>query len=676
MDRNRLDCRDCRRHRRILAEPGRPSAACGVCVGPKTNRHTVPQSSVDGRDSSRRYRTLLGYREARRPAHRGPSGGADAGVLLGDGARRDRAWFPDRGADRAAGRGDAGAAGRAARGRRRRRRCDPARRREPPGWRAVHRAVGAGQSIQGGGRRQLAPGHRVRHDLRHCGGDAAGREARAAHEHRRRGRCSVDSHRALGVAVRPHRHLRARRADRHAVRLEPGAGGRCGVSGFTHGRGGAIGQRPQPLPGIPVERFANRRHKHSPRPRSHTRHVSYDDQRHRPSERRRRRVGDRRSRVSLATLLIASPWIAVLFVVVHRFATRTPRLRDYEPLTSGPLVSVIIPARNEARNIERCVRSVLATAYAPVEVIVVDDRSTDGTAEIVEPATGGRLRLVRGTDPPAGWFGKQWAIIQGYRVARGELLLFTDADTKHEPELLPRSVRALQVERVDLFSVLPRQEMRTFWERLIQPHVFLALETRVGNVRSVNRTRIEWNGIANGQFILTTRPAYETIGTHEAVKDTVADDLRLAQAYVRAKKDIFLVHAPEFMATRMYGSLREIIAGWSKNLALGARLMTPPIRLLRAVFPYLMLLPALFWIAPPFGWIATGLSAAGLATFAWLLTWFAVYIAEGVPVWYALLYPFGAAIVAFIMIRSAWRGRRRVEWRGRVYRMSGSHPKM
>ena len=381
--------------------------------------------------------------------------------------------------------------------------------------------------------------------------------------------------------------------------------------------------------------------------------------------------------MSLATLLIASPWIAVLFVVVHRFATRTPRLRDYEPLTSGPLVSVIIPARNEARNIERCVRSVLATAYAPVEVIVVDDRSTDGTAEIVERATGGRLRLVRGTDPPPGWFGKQWAIIQGYRVARGELLLFTDADTKHEPELLPRSVRGLQVERVDLFSVLPRQEMRTFWERLIQPHVFLALETRVGNLRSVNRTRIEWNGIANGQFILTTRTAYEAIGTHEAVKDTVADDLRLAQAYVRAKKDIFLVHAPEFMATRMYGSLREIIAGWSKNLALGAPLMAPPIRLLRVVLPYLMWLPALFWIAPPAAWTATGWSAARLATFASLLTWLAVCIAEGAPVWYALLYPFGAAIVAFIMIRSAWRGGRRVEWRGRVYDVTGgSHALM
>jgi chlorobactene glucosyltransferase len=366
--------------------------------------------------------------------------------------------------------------------------------------------------------------------------------------------------------------------------------------------------------------------------------------------------------------LLAAPWIVVLLLIVYRYATRRPRLRDYEPLVTGPLVSVIIPARNEARNIERCVRSVLATTYAPIEVIVVDDRSTDGTAEMVEPATGGRLWLVRGAELPEGWFGKQWAIVQGYRVAKGELLLFADADTRHEPELLPRAVRALQTERVDLFTVLPRQEMRTFWERLIQPHVFLALETRVGNLERVNRTRIDWNAIANGQFILTPRSTYESVGTHEAVKNTVADDLALAQAYVRAGKDIFLTHAQEFMTTRMYGSLREIIAGWSKNLASGAPLMAPPVPFVRTLLPFLMWMPALFWIAPPVAWIVTGWEFTAIATLVSLVTWLMIYAVERVPPWYALLYPLGAGIVAFIMLRSALRGKRHVEWRGRVYR--------
>src|SRR5437762_2347399 len=258
--------------------------------------------------------------------------------------------------------------------------------------------------------------------------------------------------------------------------------------------------------------------------------------------------------------LLALPWLAVLVLVTYRYLVRRPQLRSYEPLSTGPFVSIIIPARNEARNIERCVRSVLATKYSPIEVIVVDDRSTDGTAEIVEPATGNRLRLVRGAELPAGWFGKQWAIVQGYKVARGELLLFADADTRHEPELLPRAVRGLQDERVDLFTVLPRQEMRTFWERLVQPQVFVALESRFGYVGSVNRTRIAWNAIANGQFILTTRAAYEAAGPHAAVKHSVAEDVVLAQNYVRGGKDIFIAKGREFMTTRMYGSLREIIA--------------------------------------------------------------------------------------------------------------------
>src|ERR1043166_4888898 len=107
------------------------------------------------------------------------------------------------------------------------------------------------------------------------------------------------------------------------------------------------------------------------------------------------------------TWVLAAPWLLVLLVVLFRYATRQPRLRDYEPLTTGPLVSVIIPARNEARNIERCVRSVLPTDSPPIEPMVVDDRAPDATAETVEPAPGRPRLLIRGAEPPAGWFGKQ-----------------------------------------------------------------------------------------------------------------------------------------------------------------------------------------------------------------------------------------------------------------------------
>jgi chlorobactene glucosyltransferase len=368
---------------------------------------------------------------------------------------------------------------------------------------------------------------------------------------------------------------------------------------------------------------------------------------------------------------VPAVYCAFFVVLVFRYHRRLPHLNAYPPRTTGPLVSVIIPARDEAANIAACVRSVLATTYQTIEVIVVDDRSRDHTGRIVqgiatEPATAGRLTLLRGDELPAGWFGKPWALIQGYRQAKGGILLFADADTRHTPELIPRTVAALQDERVDLVTVLSRQEMLSFWERLVQPHVLLALAARVGDLRRVNRTRVAWNAIANGQFILTSRAAYEAVGTHAAVKDSVVEDLAIAQAYVRAGRDLFLVHGAEYMVTRMYASLAGIVEGWSKNLASGVPLMLPPVPWLRRVAPWLMWLPSLVWILPVV-WLATGAPAALATVVISLLVWLEIYWQEQAPVGYALLFPFGALVVAFIMLRSAWRGRRKIVWKGRVY---------
>jgi chlorobactene glucosyltransferase len=369
---------------------------------------------------------------------------------------------------------------------------------------------------------------------------------------------------------------------------------------------------------------------------------------------------------------VPAAYLVFFVVLVYRYHRRLPHLSAYTPRVTGPLVSVIIPARDEALNIEPCVRSVLATAYQPIEVIVVDDRSRDETATIVdriarEPASGGRLTLLRGAELPADWFGKQWALIQGYRRAQGDLLLFADADTRHTPELIPRAVAALGAEQVDLVTVLSRQEMVSFWERLVQPHVLLALAARVGDLRRVNRTRVPWNAIANGQFILTPRAPYEAVGTHDAVKHSVVEDLALAQAYVRHGRDIFLVHGAEYMVTRMYSSLAGIVAGWSKNLATGVPLMLPPVPWLRRVAPWLMWLPSLVWIAPAAVWLTTGASAALAVVLISLFVWLEIYWQEKAPLGYALLFPFGAVVVAFIMLRSAWRGRRKIAWKGRIY---------
>jgi len=172
------------------------------------------------------------------------------------------------------------------------------------------------------------------------------------------------------------------------------------------------------------------------------------------------------------------------------------------------MVSVIVPARNEERNIATVLSSILASTYEPFELLVVDDRSTDATASVVSAVHDARLRLVRGGNLPAGWFGKPWACFQGYTHARGDVLLFTDADTHHQPALLSHAVGSLLAERADLVTVAPRQRCISFWERIVMPQIWFLLALRY-SPSSVNRARNPRDVIANGQFILTTRAAYE-----------------------------------------------------------------------------------------------------------------------------------------------------------------------
>lgn len=381
----------------------------------------------------------------------------------------------------------------------------------------------------------------------------------------------------------------------------------------------------------------------------------------------------------IGLLLALTPWVAFA-LVVPVLQRRRPRLRDYPPppRAAAPPVSVIVPARNEAMNIGACVTTLLAADYPELEVVVVDDGSVDGTGAIVAALaerSDGRIRVLTGEPLPPGWFGKPWACWQGYRAARGELLLFTDADTRHEPELIGRAVGALLSEGADLVSVLPRQIMRSFWERVIMPQIWLVLLLRYPSAAWVNRARRSRDAVANGQFILARRDAYEAVGGHESIRGEVVEDLKLAQRFASFGRRIFLAHAEELMETRMYRTFGGILEGWTKNLAIGARQTVDS--WLRPAVPWLIAAFLLvFWVLPPalavagvFGWVdgITTLWAAG-ATLISLLFWVILYVRLRVRASSAVFYPLGAAIAAAIVMRSALRGER-VVWKGREYRV-------
>lgn len=371
-----------------------------------------------------------------------------------------------------------------------------------------------------------------------------------------------------------------------------------------------------------------------------------------------------------------------IFVVVWRFR-HTVSLDAYAVRAGAdaPVVSVIIPARNEAHNIERCVRSVLGSVYAPLEVIVVDDHSTDGTGAIVrgiatEPASAGRVRVIDAPPLPAGWFGKQWACHSGAAVARGSLFCFTDADTVHGPELLARSVTALEQRGASLFTIAGRQEMVTFWEKVVQPVVFSILLSRYGGLETMSESTDPIDKIANGQFLLVRRDHYERLGGHESVRGHVAEDLRLAQRFTEAGLGAHMVLARDHMSTRMYTSLGEIRRGWGKNVYAAGRdtLRLGPVG--RRVLPWVFPIPALLPVVPVvilvlavsgvlgdgallFGAVVTGVS---------LVYWMSVYgFSQLSPLW-ALAYPLGCLVFAGICAEAAMRGMR-VGWKGRTYDM-------
>jgi chlorobactene glucosyltransferase len=379
----------------------------------------------------------------------------------------------------------------------------------------------------------------------------------------------------------------------------------------------------------------------------------------------------------VAPIAWSLPWVLGAFTGAAR-SLNSRSLDDESPEMPSPppLVSVVIPARNEKRNIERCVRSVLGSLYSALDVIVVDDHSSDGTGDIARASAeeDDRLRVISAPDLPSDWFGKQWACATGAAAARGTLLIFTDADTQHAPDLIPRAVNALRGRDVDLLTVVGHQEMHSFWERVAQPQFFGLLSLRYGGTEDVSRTRNPANVIANGQFILVTRDSYDAIGGHARVRDHVAEDLALAQEYVRVGRRMTLQLAVRQLSTHMYASLDELMAGWGKNVYAGGRYGVLGGRVGRALYPILLPATPLIGLAPP---VALLLGALGALSISWLI-WGAICYAAAVivyagaylfmraPVVYALLYPLGLVIVLIIAVRAVWRGSR-VEWKGRAY---------
>ncbi len=355
-----------------------------------------------------------------------------------------------------------------------------------------------------------------------------------------------------------------------------------------------------------------------------------------------------------------------------RFAPAWLRIPIVETVDDAPPISVIVPARNEERSIERCVRSLLGQTARDYEVIVVDDDSTDRTGQILERLAreDTRLRIVAGQPLPAGWIGKPWAVHQGAAVARGEWLLFTDADSTHAPFSVTSSLAFARAQRADAISTITRQDLETWAERAILPSILGLVFFAQGNFAQLNDSAQVDRALANGQYIFVSRAAYDALGGHAAVRSEIVEDVELARRFKRDGRYRLIFAAGEDLArVRMYHSLSEIWSGFTKNIYYGPRgnlwALGGGVMFLAtvSVMPLVLAVNAALHRRPLEALEALATTAALIATGGWAMA------SVGIDRRYGWFQPFGTAVLAAITVNStiAVLSGRGVEWRGRRY---------
>ena len=361
----------------------------------------------------------------------------------------------------------------------------------------------------------------------------------------------------------------------------------------------------------------------------------------------------------LAAIVLAI-WIAALIQTLANLRT-VPRLRAGRAPKNRPLVSIVIPARNEARIIERSVRAFLAQDYDDFEVIVVNDRSTDATGEILHSFTDPRLTVIDGSETPAGWLGKPWALEQATARARGELLLIVDADLIYAPAALRAAVAELEFEEAGMITLLPRFEMGSFGEQVGMPMLAFVALCMLPLWRA-NRSRSSRLALGGGSGILIRRTVFETIDGFRALKSAVVDDVGLARHVREHGETTHAVLADDLVAVRMYYSGGELVEGFTKNIfmVLGRNYFFGAVALLLLVMLHLM----------PYALAFTG-DALGIAIVA-VITLTRVILFRSLR--YSLLnaiflHPLMVSFWAYIFLRSMWITgvRNELRWRGRVY---------
>jgi glycosyltransferase involved in cell wall biosynthesis len=356
----------------------------------------------------------------------------------------------------------------------------------------------------------------------------------------------------------------------------------------------------------------------------------------------------------------------------------TPHISEPDSVVLPELdLSIILPVRNEERALPACLKSLLDQSEQGFalglqwELILVNDDSADRTRDIAAEAAARYPCVILLDAPPldlssrGGFTGKNNACWSGAQIARGRNLLFTDADTVHEPGNLSRALFEREKYKAALLSYSPRQIVTGFWQHAVMPLIFSELAS-VYPPKQVSdpTTRL---AAANGQFLLVESDAYFSVGGHRAVGNSVLEDVALARNIKRGPRIIRFRYAPDALYTRMYRTTSEMIEGWTKNLAL---LLPKPIALalwrsldLLLFFSLPVLALGLYWLLPWQRWVILLLSVRTLWRF------YSRVARASFPAWDVAISILGVPLFIYLLIKSAIQHRikKSVTWKGRSY---------
>lgn len=342
-------------------------------------------------------------------------------------------------------------------------------------------------------------------------------------------------------------------------------------------------------------------------------------------------------------------------------AVLAPRLSRVGLPRSRPFVSVLVPARDEAHNLRETIPALLRQRYSELEIVVLDDGSTDATAALIARyarAHPDRLRALHGRPLPQGWLGKNWACHQLAQAARGSVLVFCDADVRSEPDAIERTVAALENRRAGAVTALPRQELSGTLQRAVVPLITQLPVAATLPLALVALVRAPIVSMANGQWLAFDRSAYDACGGHSAVRAEVVEDLALGRLVKASGLRLLPLLARDLLTVRMYRNAVELRRGFVKNLYALAGGHPASFGLAMAAF----LLTAVY----PWAGALVGLPGAKAA----LTLLLAIRIVSARPFGHGaasvLLHPLGSLAVAALAIESfAGSARGTLQWKGR-----------